>query len=132
MLGKAYLQLLNQKLRHLEIDRYYYTVLLIHANNGEINQQQLAVLLETEKVSVSRIVDYLTINGFVRKVTRADDRRKHYLALTGKALDSVQQIKKAIAETNQEVLSGVGEDQRKVLSKVIDEVKTNLKRNNQV
>lgn len=131
MLGKGYLQLLNQKLKHLEIDRYYYTVLLIHANNGEINQQELAGLLETEKVSVSRIVDYLTMNGFVKKVTRTDDRRKHYLALTSKAVDSVQQIKEAIAATNEEVLAGISEEQRRVLTNVMGEVKMNLKRNNQ-
>ncbi len=129
MLGKGYLQLLNEKLLHLGIDRYYYTLLLIHANNGEINQQQLAELLETEKVSVSRIIDYLSREGFVMKVTRHNDRRKHYLALTAKAVQSIPSIRQAIDETNSEVLSGMGKEHQASLYRMMNVLKENILNN---
>ena len=56
-LGKGYLQLLRKKLQHLDIDRNYFALLLIENSEGTITQQELALLLETDKVAVVRVVE---------------------------------------------------------------------------
>ena len=62
-LGKGYLHLLRTKLQHLDIDRNYYALVLIESNDGIITQQELALILDTDKVSIVRIIDYLSGKG---------------------------------------------------------------------
>ena len=130
-LGKSYLQLLRSKLQHLEIDRNYFALILIENNAGEINQQQLAVLLDTDKVSVVRVVDYLSEKGFVKRVRTSDDRRKHNLVLTEKAKAALPEIKKCISELNQLVFSGLSETQQTDLLASLANIKNSITGNTQ-
>jgi DNA-binding MarR family transcriptional regulator len=85
VLGKGYLHLLRARLKHLDIDRNYYALVLIAIQDGDITQQELAIKLDTDKVSIVRVVDYLSEKGYINRTRKADDRRKHSLKLTDKA-----------------------------------------------
>lgn len=131
-LGKGYLQLLRTKLQHLDIDRNYYALILIDSLEGEITQQELSFMLDTDKVSIVRVVDYLSEKGYVQRIRKTDDRRKYSLVLTDKARMAIPEIKKSFAEINEIALSGLGSIQTSALAETIKKIKSNITENIQI
>ena len=127
--GKGYLQLLRTKLQHLDIDRNYYALVLIGSNNGNITQQELALMLDTDKVSIVRIIDYLSGKGYVQRKQKTEDRRKHSLVLTKKALLVISEIKQSFSEINEIALAGLSSSQVSELDETIKKIKNNLEEN---
>jgi len=130
-LGKGYLHLLRAKLQHLDIDRNYYALVLIESNDGNITQQELALKLETDKVSIVRIIDYLSGKGYVQRIRMSEDKRKHSLVLTPKAKLALPEIKQSFDEINQIVMEGLNSSKVLVFTETIKKMKSNLKENNQ-
>jgi DNA-binding MarR family transcriptional regulator len=124
--GKNYLRVLNHRLSDLDIDRNYYALLLIESGEGKITQQELASMLEIDKVTMLRNIDYLSEKGYVTRVINENDRRKYSLLLTGKAKKALPEIKKAFREINDIVLKGLSEKQITELLSVLDTIKNNL------
>lgn len=125
-LGKGYLNLLRSKLQHLDIDRNYYALVLIENLEGEITQQELADLLDTDKVSVVRVVDYLSEKGYVNRVRKTDDRRKLGLLLTDKAKQALPVIKQSFLEINNVVLNGFSFAEIEELKGSVQKIKNNI------
>lgn len=128
MIGRGYLNLLRSKLQHLDIDRYYYALLLI-SDHEEITQQELATLLDSNKVSVVRVVDYLSDKGYVNRIRKNDDKRKHKLVLTEKAKPAIAGIRQAFNEMNELVLHGFDHVQMNELNNAISRIKQNITQN---
>jgi MarR family transcriptional regulator, transcriptional regulator for hemolysin len=128
-LGKGYLHLLRTRLKHLDIDRNYFALVLIETNESEVTQQELALLLDTDKVSIVRVVDYLSEKGYVQRVQKTDDRRKHSLVLTEKAKQALPEIKKSFYEINEIVLNGLRSSQTTELSETLKKIKSNISDN---
>lgn len=126
MLGKGYLHLLRERLQHLDIDRNYYALVLIESQDGTISQQELAGLLDTDKVSVVRVVDYLSVKGYVKRIAKTGDRRKHCLLLTDKAKQALPGIRESINELNEIVFSGLESRHLADFSTIVEEMKKNI------
>ena len=124
--GTLFLQYLNEKLDHLDIERFFYALILIELGHTNLTQQELACQLEIDKVSVVRIVDYLTGKGYVKRVRSSVDRRKYCLSLTGKAKEKLPDIKKAIQEANDTAFHGLNESQKNEFISTIGIIKKNL------
>lgn len=131
LLGKGYLHILRSKLQHLDIDRYYYALVLIANHEGDITQQELTQLLDTDKVSVLRTVDYLSEKGYVQRVRKTNDRRKLDLLLTEKAKRAIPEIKKAFKEMNEMVTNGLPLSMQDDLVELINKIKKNITENTQ-
>jgi len=131
LLGKGYLHILRSKLQHLDIDRYYYALVLIGIHQGEITQQELAQLLDTDKVSVVRMVDYLSEKGYVQRVRKTNDRRKPDLLLTEKARHALPEITKSFTEMNEMVINGLPDSMQGALVEIIEKIKKNITENTQ-
>jgi MarR family transcriptional regulator for hemolysin len=129
VLGKGYLRILRTRLKHLDIDRNYYALVLVEARDGDISQQELAGLLDSDKVSIVRVVDYLAGKGYLTRINKAGDRRKHCLELTGKAKQALPEIRAAFREINALVLEGLEKQQLSVLTEAIHKIKTNINEN---
>jgi DNA-binding MarR family transcriptional regulator len=129
VLGKGYLHLLRARLQHLDIDRNYHALVLIESNDGSITQQELAVLLDTDKVSIVRVIDYLSDKGYVQRLRKTEDRRKHSLVLTSKAKLALPEIRKSVTELNEIVLKGLSSSQVSELAETIKKIKSNLQEN---
>jgi MarR family transcriptional regulator, transcriptional regulator for hemolysin len=128
-IGKGYLHLLRAKLQHLDIDRNYHALMLIESDDGNITQQELAVMLDTDKVSIVRVVDYLSEKGYVKRIRKTDDHRKYSLNLTEKAKVALPEIKQAIEELNQIVLNDFGDSKISELTRSIQKIKNNITKN---
>jgi DNA-binding MarR family transcriptional regulator len=125
--GKSLLHLLNRKLSSLDIDRDYYAVILIDLGDGNLTQKELANQLETDKVSVVRIVDYLTLKGYVMRTRSSVDKRKYSLTLTDKAKEKIPEIKRAILEVTAAAFTGLTELQQTELISTLGIIKNNIK-----
>jgi DNA-binding MarR family transcriptional regulator len=129
-LGKSYLQLLNSRLNYLDIERYYYALLLIGLGENKITQNELASQLETDKVSIVRTIDYLALKGYVDRVKSPADRRKYCLTLTDKARKALPGIKKSLDEVTAIAFEGLSESQKSAFYSTLDTIKNNLRKAN--
>jgi len=124
-IGKMFQSRLQNDLKHLDIDRSFYPLLLIEAGNG-ITQQQLASRLLCDKVQVVRIIDYLSSNGYVERIQNQTDKRKYELAITDKAREVLPEIKKAIKDTTSAALIHLSDDQINELYSLLSMIENNL------
>ena len=91
-----------------------------------ITQQELAELLESDKVSVVRIIDYFEGRGYVRRVKDPSDKRKYRLTLTDKAEREMPLIRNAIEEVVQKASMGLSTEQIKAFYKTLNIIKNNM------
>jgi DNA-binding MarR family transcriptional regulator len=124
--GRCFLQLLNEKLSDLDIERDYYALILIEMGEGKLTQNELAAKLETDKVSVVRIVDYLTGKGYVIREESTEDKRKYCLTLTEKAKGILPKIKQSMQESTETAFSGLTEEQKKEFMSLLGHIRNNL------
>jgi len=129
--GKSYLQLLRSKLRHLDIDRYYYALVVIDSMAGNITQQELAQLLDSDKVSIVRIVNYLSEKGYVNRLQKDQDHRKYNLVITEKAKLAIPEIKDTFSELNNQVLKGVTDSKSLEFIDILKKIRHNITENTQ-
>jgi DNA-binding MarR family transcriptional regulator len=123
---RIFLATINKNLVHLDIERFYYPVLLIEAGEGNLAQQELAEKLSCDKVQVVRIIDYLSEHGYVNRVQNASDRRKYGLEITDKARKFIPDIKKAWEKANSILLNNLSDNQIKELYSTLKIIETNL------
>ena len=124
--GRRFLYLINEKLDHLDIERNFYALILIEQFGEKITQQELAGLLESDKVSVVRIIDYLSENGYVERGVNSLDKRKYRLLLTEKAKKELPEIRKAIEEVTQLAFQGLSSAQIADFKSVLTIIRNNL------
>jgi MarR family transcriptional regulator, transcriptional regulator for hemolysin len=129
-MGKSILHLLNAKLNYLDIDRYYYALLLIELGEGKITQNELAQQLETDKVSIVRIIDYLAAKGYVERLKSPTDKRKYCLTLTDKARIALPGIKNSLNEITESAFEGIPDSQKTAFYSTLDTIKKNLRKAN--
>jgi MarR family transcriptional regulator for hemolysin len=129
-LGKSYLQQLNTRLNYLDIDRDYYALILIERGVNSITQNTLAQQLETDKVSIVRIIDYLSSRGYVERVRSSTDKRKYCLTLTEKARKALPGIKKTMDDLNALAFEGISETQKSAFYLSLATINNNLQKVN--
>ncbi len=123
--GRMFQAELQAELQHLDIERSFYPLMLIEAGNG-ITQQELADKLFCDKVQVVRIIDYLSYNGYVKRVQNQTDKRKYELTITEKARLVLPDIKKAISNTSSIAMKGLSENQVSQLYSMVSLIESNL------
>ena len=106
-LAKRYFGVLGKKLEHLEIDRYFYVLLIIHEQHESCTQQQIADHLHIDKASMARIVDHLVRKELVQRTVNPSNRRAHMLGVTKKGAGLIPEIRKAIRELNESAVAGM-------------------------
>ena len=127
-IGRTLLSELNIKLKDLDIKRNFYSLILIEDGDGKITQQDLADLLDSDKVSVVRIVDYLSDKGYVKRMKDSSDRRKFRLTLTSKAEKELPLIREAISNLTRVALKGLSDEKIEEFYDTLYNIKKNLKK----
>ncbi|MBW8888190.1 MAG: MarR family transcriptional regulator [Fibrobacteres bacterium] len=107
--SKKYMDALAAKLGHIGVRRHFFLLVAIGEAKGTATQQELADLLDTDKVTMVNILDSLSEAGFIRRTASKEDRRKHLIVLTPKADRHLPKIRKVIADLNRKALAGLPE-----------------------
>jgi len=126
IIGKDYLHLINLKLNKLDIERNYYALVLIEKAEENITQQELAGMLDIDKVTMLRSIDYLSEKGYVDRVRSTTDKRKYSLIITDKARKVLPEIKNSFNEINNIALNGLSPLQITELYSVLNSIKSNI------
>lgn len=113
-LTKQYIGEIALKMKDTPVERYYFPLYIVSQNSGKISQQELADQLLMDKVSVVRILDILTSDGFITRTVNPLDRRQHLLSITQKAEPWIEQIKEALHETNEHFLGFLPKENRQL------------------
>lgn len=124
-IGQRLQSILQGYLKNLDINRSFYPLLLIEAGNG-ITQQELAYQLMCDKVQVVRIIDYLSSNGYVKRIQNQTDKRKYELTITEKARLALPEIKTAMINTTSIALNCLSESQINELYNILSILESNL------
>lgn len=124
--AKSFLCTINQKLLHLDIDRNFFALTLIEMGKGEINQQDLVGFLESDKVSVVRIINYLSEKGYVIRVKSKSDKRKYSLHITEKAKRDLPEIKQTLKNVTNKAFEGLNKSEINSFLKTLNIIKNNL------
>lgn len=125
-ISKMFLGNLQQNLSHLDIERSFYPLLLIEAGKGKLTQQELANELTCDKVQVVRIIDYLSLNGYVERIQNPKDRREYELSITDKARKVIPDIKNVIQKVSGIALQSLSQEQIGELHSMLRLIETNL------
>lgn len=125
--AKVYLNVLSKRVAHLDINRYYYVLTLIHHHNGKLTQKALAEKLGKDKSYMVNVIDFLTDKGYVYREVNPSDRREHLLIATQKTKDAVPEIMAAFTALNETVASQVSVAEMETFNKVLYLMEENLK-----
>ena len=126
MLVQLYFGALTKKLEKLDIERHYSILILLESSKGNCSQQYISDFLKVDKVSMVRMIDYLTKKGYIKRLVNPDDRREHHIVLTNKAYKMLPAIHKAIDELNAAATKGLSPEQVKFFYKSLDLLTNNL------
>jgi len=124
-ISKLFLATLQKNLTHLDIERSFYPLLLIEAGNG-LTQQDLAKKIGCDKVQVVRIIDYLSSNGYVKRVRNKTDKRKYELAITEKAGLIIPDVQNAFSQTTSLAFQSLSEQQIDEFYTLLSSIENNL------
>jgi DNA-binding MarR family transcriptional regulator len=113
-LTKSYFGALSKKLEHLGTDRHFSTLVAIHTAEQKCTQQYLSDLLNFDKVSMVRMLDYLVSRKMITRSVNPEDRREHIIGLTPKAKKIIPLVSKGIMEMNETAFKGVNKHDREL------------------
>ena len=116
----------EQRARVLGLTRAQWQVLVHLAQNEGIHQSGLAEILETEPITLLRILDKLEARGLVERRRHATDRRIWLLFLCEAAHPLLEELREFGAETRAEALASIGEDEQERLFGTLTAMKGNL------
>jgi DNA-binding MarR family transcriptional regulator len=125
-LSRLYYGVINRKLSTLEVERYYYILILLKEGKGKITPKELALKIHSDKVFIVKILDYLYEKGMIRRTVNEVDRRQYFISLTAKGKKLVPTIEKAFNKTTKEAFKGVKKEEKEIYYKVIETIKENL------
>jgi MarR family transcriptional regulator for hemolysin len=121
-LTKNYIGVLSQKLNHLAIERHFYPLIVVEQGGGRTTQKELAEILNTDKATMVRMVDYLSDHGMLIRQTNPDDRREQHLVLTDKAKAIMPGIKSAIQHVNAAAMADMSDVEKEVFYALLSKV----------
>ncbi len=118
--------LLDKRLRKLDIPRGLYMYVQCVCEHEGSSQEQLASLMKIDKGWVARALHKLELQGFLYRVTSADDRRQLQVYPTTKAREVYPHILATIGECEAVLTAGLSPDEtqtlRGLLARVMSEV----------
>jgi MarR family transcriptional regulator, transcriptional regulator for hemolysin len=111
---KIYFGALSKNLEHLGTDRHFSTLIAIDTAEQKCTQQYLSDLLNFDKVSMVRMLDYLVAGKMITRSVNPKDRREHIIELTTKAKKIMPDIHKGVKKMNETALKAVNKKDREV------------------
>lgn len=124
--SEVYLSTLSSIMKPHGLERCFVPLLYLADNSGKATQKDMGEALRRDKVSVLRMVDYLSERGLVERTQDIKDRRCQILAVTEKALQLVPLIKQGIEETNNLILKGFTKEERIFFMHGMDKIYANI------
>lgn len=126
-LSKDYFGAVSHLMAETDLDRNYYTLLVICRNESGLTQKELSSMLEVDKVTMSRKIDHLVNLGYITREAHVDDRRTILLKATPKASPLAKAISDAYAHLNAQAFEGLSNREREAFMATAEILRNNMK-----
>ncbi|MDB6061169.1 MAG: MarR family transcriptional regulator [Verrucomicrobiaceae bacterium] len=110
----------------INLPRAQCRVVVYLCNFGEMNQTQLADMLEVTPMTVVRMLDRMEEGGWVKRIDDPNDRRALRVVATAKAERLESQILGLGDEVTATALQGLSAQEKTTLINLLIKVKTNI------
>lgn len=117
---------LHHKTKQLQITSNERRVLFIIKRHPGLTQVQVARYLELEPQNLMRILDKFEKNNWIKKISDQQDRRAKLLYITESANAIIDRVMKIGGKMKPEILSGINQNELKILQKILHKTKANL------
>lgn len=107
---------------NLKMNLTHTNILMFLDSNQGKSMSELSNLVGLEKSSFTRSVDYLVINGFIKRTYSKEDRRKVNISFTEKGRKAVKLIKNDWNEYFESLVSKLSAHEKKEFSEAIQMV----------
>lgn len=126
MLTKQYFGALSKSMEHLGVDRHFFLLVVIDKTQEKCTQQYLSCILNVDKVSMVRIMDYLVEKGMITREVNNNDRREHLIKLTLKAKKIMPEIYKGINKMNRVAFKGLKKNEQFLFYQTMNVIAKNI------
>lgn len=109
-----------------EVSPEQFSVLAALIEYGAMHQKRLGVATMKDKANVTRIINILEKNGFVRRNIEVDKRQINKIYITEKGRDAYEKILPTILNIWQTTVEGVSAEEMEILLKVLKKIRNNL------
>ena len=123
---KIYFGALSKKLEHLGTDRHFSILIAIDTAEQKCTQQYLSDLLNCDKVSMVRMLDYLVERKMITRSVNLKDRREHIIELTQKAKKIMPNIHAGVMEMNETAFRSVNKKDREMFYSCLATILKNI------
>ena len=123
---KKYFGALSKKMEHYGVDRHFSTLVAIDRAEQKCTQQYLSDLLNFDKVSMVRMLDYLVAKKMITRAVNPNDRREHIIQLTSKAKKIMPDIHNGIKEMNSTAFKGVSKQDKELFYNCLVTIQKNI------
>lgn len=103
----------------------YKCLIQIYKNEG-ICQEDIADILKIDKFRVAKSIKLLIEKGYIYKVKDDEDKRKHKVYPTDKALEIKEDFKKILDYNSNIMVGGFSKEERENLNKLLIKMGENL------
>lgn len=125
-LTKQYFGALSKSMEHLGVDRHFYPLVVIDKAQEKCSQQYLSCIMEVDKVSMVRMMDYLMEKGMITREVNIDDRREHIIKLTPKAKKIMPRVYEGINKMNSLALKGLTKNEQELFYSILTKIGKNI------
>lgn len=125
-LTKQYFGALSKSMEHLGVDRHFYPMVIIDRTEEKCTQQYLSCMLEVDKVTMVRVMDYLMEKGMITREVNINDRREHLIKLTSKGKKIMPEIYEGINKMNSLALKGLTKNEQEVFYAATKKIEKNI------
>jgi DNA-binding MarR family transcriptional regulator len=115
--GESALAPLGLRPRHL-------VVLTVLRDQGSPTQQALAAALQTDRTNLIGLLNELETDGLILRRRSTEDRRRHFVELTGEGTERLAEAETALAEAENDVLGALDAAQRETLYQLLAQATT--------
>jgi len=116
----------NRRVQALGLTQTQWRAIAQLSRNEGINQAGLADALDVQPISLARLIDRMESAGWVERRADPRDRRASQLFLTPKSQPILDEMWERAAETMEEALKGLSDDQRRQVVERLQKMKHNL------
>lgn len=100
-------------------------MLALDAEDGQ-TPGQLAQRIGVRPPTITKTINRLQAQGFLKKQPSGDDARQSHIFLTDVGRDAIRAIDKSVRKTEKQALKGLDKKEQKVLAKLLARVELNL------
>lgn len=125
-LTKQYFGALSKSMEHLGVDRHFYPLVVIDKTEEKCTQQYLSCMLDVDKVTMVRVMDYLMERGMITREVNINDRREHLIKLTSKAKKIMPEIYEGINKMNSLALKGLSKNEQELFYSAMKRIAKNI------